>query len=209
MNKAIRWRIITLQSILVLVLAGASGFLIFEGNFVTSMVRDQLTAQQISFPGTDQIKAGGALDPAKFPQEIRDQAGNAVTDGNQARIYANDFIGEHLTGVAGGLTYAGVGTKVSQLSAQLATTSKDDPNYATLQKQITTLNAQRDTLFKGETLRSILLNAYGWWTIGLYTTFAGFGLMLAALAALAALAFELFIAGRKTETLKVVQKIAA
>ncbi len=209
MNKAIRWRIITLQSILVLVLAGAAGFLVYEGNFVTNMVKDQLTAQQISFPGTDQIKTGGALDPATFPQEIRDQAGNQVTDGNQARIYANDFIGEHLTGVAGGLTYAGVGTTVSQLNAQLATTPKDDPNYAALQKQITTLNAQRDTLFKGETLRSILLNAYGWWTIGVYTTFAGFGLVLAALAALAALVFELFIAGRKPDMLKVEQKIAA
>jgi hypothetical protein len=208
-NKAIRWRIITIQALLVLVFAGAAGFLVYEGNFVTSMIKDQLIAQQISFPGTDQIKAGGALDPAEFPQEIRDQAGNQVTDGNQARIYANDFIGKHLQSVANGLTYAGVGGKVSQLNAQLATTSKDDPNYAALQAQITTLNAQRDTLFKGETLRSMLLNAYGWWTIGVYTTLAGFGLMLAALVALAALAFELFIAGRKPEALKVVQKIAA
>jgi hypothetical protein len=208
-NKAIRWRIITIQALLVLVFAGAAGFLVYEGNFVTSMIKDQLVAQQISFPGTDQIKTGGALDPAEFPQEIRDQAGNQVTDGNQARIYANDFIGKHLQGVANGLTYSGVGGKVSQLNAQLATTSKDDPNYVALQTQITTLNAQRDTLFKGETLRSMLLNAYGWWTIGVYTTLAGFGLMVAALVALAALAFELFIAGRKPETLKVVQKIAA
>ena len=209
MNKSIRWRIITLQAILVLVLAGASGFLFYEGSFVTNMVKDQLTAQQISFPGTDQIKTGGALDPAEFPQEIRDQAGNQITDGNQARIYANDFIDKHLQTVANGLTYAGVGTKVSQLSAQLATTSTTDPNYAALQKQITTLNGQRDTLFKGETLRSMLLNAYGWWTIGVYTTYAGIGLMLAALAALAALAFELLVAGRKPETLKVAQTTAA
>jgi hypothetical protein len=208
-NKAIRWRIITLQSILVVVFAAAAGFLFYEGNFVTDMVKTQLTAQQISFPDPDQIKAGGALDPAEFPQEIRDQAGKPVTDGNQARIYANDFIGKHLQGVAGGLTYAGVGGKVSQLNAQLATTPKDDPNYATLQKQITTLNAQRDVLFKGETLRSILLNAYGWWTVGVYTTYAGIGLLLAALAAFGALVFELFIAGRKPETLKVAQKIAA
>jgi hypothetical protein len=208
-NKAIRWRIITLQTILVLVLAGAAGFLVYEGNFVTSMVRDQLTAQQISFPGTDQIKAGGALDPAEFPQEIRDQAGKQITDGNQARIYANDFIDKHLQGVAGGLTYSTIGTKISTVSAQLANTPKTDPNYATLQTQVTTLNGQRDTLFKGETLRSMLLNAYGWWTIGVYTTFAGFALMLAALAAVVALAFELIIAGRKPETVKVVQKIAA
>ena len=209
MNKAIRWRIITLQSILVLVLAGASGFLIFEGNFATSMIQDQLTAQQISFPGADQIKAGGALDPKEFPQEIRDQAGKQIVDGNQARIYANDFLGKHLQGVAGGATYATIGSQISAANAALAAVSKADSNYATLQAKVATLNGQRDTLFKGETLRSMLLNAYGWWTVGLYTTYAGFALMLAALAALAARVFELFIAGRKPETVKVVQKIAA
>ena len=209
MNKAIRWRIITLQSILVLVLAGASGFLLFEGNFATNMIQNELTAQQISFPGADQIKAGGALDPAEFPQEIRDQAGNQLVDGNQARIYANDFLGKHLQGVAGGSTYATIGTKISTANAALAAASKTDPNYATLQANVATLNGQRDTLFKGETLRSMLLNAYGWWTIGVYTTFAGYALMLVALAALAALAFELFVAGRKPETLKVAQTTAA
>jgi hypothetical protein len=208
-NKAIRWRIITLQSILVLVLAGASGFLIFEGNFATNMIQGELTAQQISFPGADQIKTGGALDPAEFPQEIRDQAGKQLVDGNQARIYANDFLGKHLQGVAGGSTYATIGTKISAANAALAAASTTDPNYPKLQADVATLSGQRDTLFKGETLRTMLLNAYGWWTIGVYTTFAGFGLMLVALAALAALAFELFIAGRKTETIKVVQKIAA
>src|SRR6202521_3957359 len=209
MNKAIRWRIISLQSILVLVLAGASGFLFFEGSFATNMIQDQLSAQSVSFPGADQIKTGGALDPAKFPQEIRDQAGKQVVDGNQARIYANDFLGEHLQGVAGGSTYATIGTKISAANAALAAASKTDPNYATLQANVATLNGQRDTLFKGETLRSMLLNAYGWWTIGVYTTFAGYALMLVALAALAALAFELFIAGRKPQTVKVVQKLAA
>jgi hypothetical protein len=209
MNKAVRWRIVTLQSILVVVFAAAAGFLFYEGNFVTDMIKTQLVAQQISFPGTDQIKAGGALDPAKFPQEIRDQAGKPLTDGNQARIYANDFIGEHLQGVAGGLTYATIGSKISAVNAQLANTPKTDPNYATLQSQVATLNGQRDTLFKGETLRGMLLNAYGWWTIGVYTTYAGVGLLLAALAAFGALVFELFIAGRKPQTLKVAQKIAA
>ena len=207
MNSAIRWRIISLQAVMVVVLAGAAVFAFGLGNFTTGQIHDQLTAQQIYFPTADQIKTGGALDPAVFPQEIRDQAGNQVTDGNQARIYANDFLGEHLKGVAGGLTYAGVGTKVSQLNAQLANTSKDDPNYASLQKQIATLNGQRDTLFKGETLRSMLLNAYGWWTIGTYTTYAAFGLMLAAIVVLGAMVFE-FVAARKRVTVKVAQKAA-
>jgi hypothetical protein len=208
MNSAIRWRIITLQAVMVVVLAGAAVFAFGLGTFTTGQIRDELSAQQIYFPAADQIKTGGALDPAKFPQEIRDQAGNQVTDGNQARIYANDFLAVHLQGVAGGLTYASVGTKVSQLSAQLATTSKDDPKYADLQKQIATLNGQRDTLFKGETLRSMLLNAYGWWTIGIYTTYAAFGLLLAAIVVLGAMVFE-FVAARRRVTVKVAQKAAS
>ena len=211
MNKAIRWRIITLQSILVLVLAGASGFLLFEGNFATNMIQNELTAQQISFPGADQIKAGGALDPAEFPQEIRDQAGNQLVDGNQARIYANDFLGKHLQGVAGGSTYATIGTKISAANAALAAASKTDPNYATLQANVATLNGQKTTLFTGEMLRATLLNSWGWWTLGTYTTYAGIGLMIAALGVLGATIFELFIAVRKPESfkVKVAQKVAA
>jgi predicted outer membrane lipoprotein len=194
---------------MVVILAASSGFLFYEGSFTTTMIKDQLTAQSIYFPTADQIKTGGALDPAEFPQEIRDQAGKQVVDGNQARIYANDFLGKHLQGVAGGSTYATIGSKISAANAALAATPKTDPNYATLQGNVATLNGQRDTLFKGETLRSMLLNAYGWWTIGVYTTYAGIGLMLAAFGVLGALVFELFIARRKPETLKVAQKIAA
>ena len=211
MNKAIRWRIVSLQAMLVIILAGASGFLFYEGNFVTNMVKDELTAQQVFFPTADQIKAGGALDPAEFPQEIRDQAGNQVTDGNQARIYANDFINIHLQGVAGGLTYASIGTKISAVNAQLAATPKTDPNYATLQAQVTTLNGQKATLFNGEMLRGTLLNSWGWWTLGSYTTYAGIGLLIAALGVLGALVFELFVAVRKPESVKVKvgQKVTA
>jgi hypothetical protein len=194
---------------MVLVLAGAAGFAFAEGSFTTNMIKDQLTAQQIYFPTADQIKTGGALDPAEFPQEIRDQAGNQLVDGNQARIYANDFLAKHLQGVAGGATYATIGSKISAANAALAAASKTDPNYATLQANVATLNGQRDTLFKGETLRSMLLNAYGWWTIGVYTTYAGIALLIAALGVLGALAFELVIVARKPETFKVAQKVAA
>jgi hypothetical protein len=213
MNSAIRWRIISLQAMLVVILAAASGFLFYEGSFVTTMVKDELTAQQVFFPGVDQIKAGGALDPAEFPQEIRDQAGNQVTDGNQAKIYANDFIGKHLEKTAGGATYATMGSKISAANAELAATPKTDPNYATLQSKVATLNAQRDTLFKGEMLRGTLLNSWGWWTVGVYTTYAGVGLMIGALGVLGALVFELLIAVRKPESasfkVKVGQKATA
>ena len=76
-------------------------------------------------------------------------------------------------------------------------TPTTDPSYAALQAQVATLTATRETLFKGETLRSSLLNGYGWWTIGTYTTYAAFGLLLVALVVLGAMAFE-FAAARRT-----------
>jgi hypothetical protein len=194
---------------MVVILAAASGFAFYEGTFVTSQVRDELTAQQIFFPSADQIKAGGALDPATFSQEIRDQAGNQVTDGNQARIYANDFIGEHLKGVANGKTYAQMGSVSAPIQAQLANTPKTDPNYAVLQGQLATIAAQKDTLLNGEMLRASLLNSYGWWTLGLYATYAAIGLLIAALGVLGALVFELFVAVPKREKVKVAQKVTA
>jgi hypothetical protein len=210
-NKEIRWRIISLQAMLVIILMGASGFLFYEGSFVTGMVKDELTAQQVFFPTADQIKTGGALDPAEFSQEIRDQAGNQVTDGNQARIYANDFLAKHLQAVAGGSTYASIGTKITAATTALAAASKTDPNYATLQAQVATLNGEKTTLFTGEMLRATLLNSWGWWTLGVYTTYAGIGLLIAALGVLGAVAFELFVAVRKPETFKVKvgQKVVA
>jgi hypothetical protein len=209
MNKAIRWRIVSLQAMLVLILASASGFLFYEGNFVTGMVHDQLVAQKIFFPGTDQVKAGGALDPAKFPAELTQYAGQQVDNGDKARVYAQDFIGEHLQGVAGGKTYSEVSSANSALAKQLAATPTTDPNYATLQAQSATLAGQKTTLFMGEMLRGTLLNSWGWWTVGVYTAYAAVGLVVAALGMLSALVFELFIAGRKPETLKIAQKIAA
>jgi len=209
MNKEIRWRIISLQAMLVVILAAASGFLFFQGNFVTGMVHDQLVAQKIFFPGTDQVKAGGALDPAEFPTEITQYAGQQVDNGDKAKAYAQDFIGKHLQGVANGQTYSQVSSAQMAAAKQLAATPTTDPNYATLQTQVATLSGQKTTLFQGEMLRGTLLNSWGWWTVGVYTAYAAVGLMIAALVALGALVFELFIAGRKPETVKVAQKIAA
>lgn len=208
MNKAIRWRIMTLQAVLVVVLAAVGGFAFAMGSFTTSQIRDELTAQQIYFPGQDQIKSGGALDPAEFQQEIRDQAGNQVTDGNQARIYANDFIGKHLQGVAKGQTYAQVSGAAIALQGQIAQTPKTDPNYSTMQQQLATLNAQKQTLFMGETLRSSLLNAYGWWTVGTYAIYAGLALIVVALGVLGAFAFEV-VAAREPKKVFVTKKAAA
>jgi hypothetical protein len=207
MNSAIRWRIITLQAVMVVVLAGAAIFAFGLGSFTTGQIKDELTAQQITFPTTAQLAADNRA--SEYGDTFKSYAGQPLDNGDKARTYANDYLGVHLQGTANGMTYATVGTKISQLKAQQANLSKDDPAYTDLQTQITTLTAARDTLFKGETLRSMLLNAYGWWTIGIYTTYAGFGLMLAALVVLGALVFEVFLAVRKPEKIVVGKAVAA
>jgi hypothetical protein len=177
-NKGLRWRIVSLQVITMLVLGFCAGFAFWGSGFINGMVHDQLAAQKISFPPASQIKAGGALDPAVFSQEIRNVAGQPVDTGDKARIYANDFIGVHLTSVANGLTY-------SQVSAQ----AQADPKN-------TTLANQANTLFKGETLRGLLLNAYGWSQVALYLLYAAIGLTVAAIAVFATLVFEVLVAPR-------------
>lgn len=171
MTGALRWRIMALQGVLVLVLGTAAGFLFYESNFIKGMISDQLVAQQIYFPDKSQAVAGGALDPAKFP-DLQQYAGQQVDNGDKAKAYGNGFIGRHLQTIAGGKTY-------SQVSAEAKANPAD-----------TKLAGQKTTLFQGETLRGMLLNAYGWWTFGVYMAYAAIAAGLAAGLMLVAFTFE-------------------
>jgi hypothetical protein len=94
-------------------------------------------------------------------------AGQPLTTGKQAECYANDFIGLHVKAVANGQTYADLGTPQSALTAKVkAATAANDPTLPELQKQLTTITAQRETLFKGETLRGLLLTSFGFSVFG-------------------------------------------
>ncbi|MGD0196271.1 MAG: hypothetical protein ABSC35_15580 [Candidatus Dormibacteria bacterium] len=55
------------------------------------------------------------------------------------------------------------------------------------------------TIFKGTTLRSMLLNAYGWSEIGTFAGYAAIGLLVAAIAVLGAFLFEI-VRWRQTVT---------
>jgi hypothetical protein len=169
---------VSLQVILILVLGFCAGFLFWGSSFINGMVHDELVAQKIYFPPASEIKPGGALDPAVFSQEIRNYAGQQVDNGDKARVYANDFIAVHLNEVANGQTY-------SQVSAA----SLASPTNAALA-------AQANTLFKGETLRGLLLNAYGWSQVAFFAFWAAIGLTIAAIVVLGALVFELATAPR-------------
>ncbi len=89
-------------------------------------------------------------------------AGQQLTTGAQAEVYADHFIANHLKAIGGGKTYA-------QLSAE-----------AIAQPKNAALAAQVATVFKGETLRGLPLNAYAFGTMGMIAGIAAIGAFIAA-----------------------------
>lgn len=174
MTNGLRWRVLVLQVGLIGILVFCAGFLFWGNSFIHNQIKDELTTQQIYFP--DANSASIVALPSSSDQAAMNQyGGQQLTTGEQAKVYANSFIGVHLSEVAGGQTY-------SQMSAKAMANPTD-----------TKIAGQVATLFKGETLRGLLLNAYGWWTIGTYALYAAIGLAVAALAVLGAFALEIFL----------------
>jgi hypothetical protein len=133
-----------------------------NANFARNYVADQLGQQHITFKNVNAL-----TDEEKKAPCLVQYAGQRLTTGKQAECYANSFIGLHLQSIAGGKTYADLGAPQSALQAQVAQAQQaNDPNLADLQKQLTALTAQRQTLFTGETLRGLLLTSYGFSVFG-------------------------------------------
>jgi hypothetical protein len=119
-------------------------------SFTTSQVHDELASQQIFFPP----KGSPALASSKIGPYLNQYAGQQLVNGEQAHTYANHFIAVHLSEIADGQTYA-----------QVSNQALAHPADAKLQAQVA-------TLFKGETLRGMLLNAYAFWTVGMIAQIA-------------------------------------
>lgn len=138
--------------------------LVFTSNasFASTYVHDQLSEQKISFKTADTLTA-----EEKQQACLVEYAGQPLTTGKQAECYANNFINLHLSGIAGGKTYAELGDVQTQLRAQIADAQKTNAsNLADLQKQLSDATANRETVFKGETLRGLLLTSYGFSELG-------------------------------------------
>ncbi len=133
---------------------------IYGGNFGRDNVRDRLTPEQVSFA------PASAMSPAELAS-VGAYAGQQVTTGPQAEAFAR-YIAGHLQFVNDGKTYAETSAAARQEGL--------DPKAAA------DLQAKADVLFKGETLRSIMLNAYGWWTVATIAMYAGVTLIVAGLA---------------------------
>ena len=131
------------------ILLAAGGLLTWGSAYVHNTVQNQLAAQQIYFPPQAAFahpKAGGEITPSMIPS-VSQYAGQQLLTGQQAEAYADHFIAVHLAEIGGGKTYA-----------QLSTQAQAQPNNASLAGQVA-------TVFKGTTLRAMLLDAYGWWKV--------------------------------------------
>ena len=140
-------------AVIVVVLLVAGGLLTWGYTFAHSNVHDQLAQQQIFFPpksAFEHPKAGTEITPSMIPS-VSQYAGQQVLTGQQAQVYANDFIAVHLSE----MPYGGVYSNVSS-AARAAT-----PGSA----RAKSLSALETTVFQGTTLRGLLLQAYAFGTI--------------------------------------------
>jgi hypothetical protein len=174
MNKALRWRIISLQAVMIAVFAFGAGLAYFAGSFSHDQITAQLSPQQISFP-----PVGPGL-----PTDLNQYAGQQVLNGEQAHAYADKFIGLHLSEM---------GTPPGKPYSYWSTVARTETDPAKKAAAATLV----DTLFKGETLRSMLNQAWAFGTMGDIAIYASIGLALAALIVAAALVFELFFATKQ------------
>src|SRR5690606_26970843 len=129
-------------------------------NFADDYVHDELGSQNIFFPDEAALREEGRDDLVKY-------AGEQVTTGSEAEAYAS-YINGHLDNIADGKTYADLGSVERAAKADLEAaieSGASESEIAELQATVDEISGQRDTLFRGETLRGLLLSTYAWSTI--------------------------------------------
>ncbi|MEP7054975.1 MAG: hypothetical protein ABI912_06975 [Actinomycetota bacterium] len=149
---------------LALVLLMAGLVLASNANFAKTYVKDQLGQQKIQFKTVATL-----TDEEKKAPCLTAFAGQNLTSGKQAECYANSFIALHVATATKGQTYAELGVPQGVARTALADATKADPNAANLPdltKALADITATRETAFKGETLRGLLLTSYGFSELG-------------------------------------------
>jgi hypothetical protein len=153
----------TVEVILLLILGVGSALLFYGSHFGLNMVHDQLSEQQITFPSKAEFanppKGSTEITPG-MKQYLYRYGGKQLTTGPEAKAYADHFIAVHLSEIDHGQTY-------SQVSAA----SGADPTNAALTADVA-------TIFKGQTLRGLLLYAWGWSVVSTLALYAAIGALI-------------------------------
>jgi hypothetical protein len=146
----------------------ASGMLLWASNFIGDNVETQLAAQKVTMP------SGTAIEDPLIKPYLSQYAGQQMLTGDQAKAYADHYILVHMNKASGGRTYEEVSGEY------IALTKNPNADAAKVQE----LGDLRQTLFMGNALRSMLLNAYAFGTMA---TVAMWGAIAAFVAAAAML----------------------
>lgn len=142
----------------------AAALLNWGANFAEDSVRSQLENQNISFPAAEAMPEATAAQLAKWAEM-------KVTTGEMARDYSDLYIWEHMKGSAiAALGKPATYSEVSGMYMGLVRGGSSDT------AQIAKLGELRQTLFMGNTLRGMLLEAYAFGTMGVI---AGYGALAA------------------------------
>lgn len=140
-----------------IVLAVLGGLTLWGGLFVRDQVTDQLTAQQVAF-----APAGSE----GLPANIQEYGGVKVTNGKQAKVFADDYIEVHVQGAIAGMAKSNKDLQGVTTYSGVSSVSRQNPDDEALSGLV-------NTVFRGEMLRASLLNSYGWWTFGTILMWAG------------------------------------
>jgi hypothetical protein len=175
---------------MVVVLAFGAGLSFWGSNFTNEQVKSQLAPQQIMLPAGERMEATIAeinekyTDLAPYINGLRAYEGQQVLTGDQAHVFAEGYLGVHIRDIDNGKPY-------SVLSSEAR--AEKDP----------ALKAEKDanvqTAFRGETLRSMLNQAWAFSIFGTVALYAGIALSAVAIVVLGALVFELFFAAKPAE----------
>jgi hypothetical protein len=172
--------LIGVGAVLTAALLVAGALLTWGSSFAKDYVDDELSSQNITFPPAAALEEEGRTDLVKF-------GGQAVNTGPEAEGYAS-FIDGHLQGIADGKTYADLGDPEFAARDALAAAKESgasEAEIAELQATYDQVSGQRNTLFKGETLRGLLLTAFAWATVGKIAGYAAIAAFLAGVLMLA------------------------
>ena len=142
----------------------AAALLNWGASFAEDSVRSQLENQNISFPAAEAMPEATAKELAKW-SEMK------VTTGEMARDYSDLYIWEHMKGSA--IATVGKPATYSEVSGMYMGLVRGG---STDTAEIAKLGELRQTLFMGNTLRGMLLEAYAFGTMGVI---AGYGALAA------------------------------
>jgi len=147
----------------------AAGLLNWGASFSSDSVRSQLENQNISFPAVDAM-------PTPTKDALAKWAEMPVINGEMARDYSDLYIWEHMK--AASIAAVGKPATYSEVSGMYMGLVRGG---STDSAEIAKLADLRQTLFMGNTLRGMLLEAYAFGTMGVIASYGAIAAFVGAI----------------------------